>query len=64
VLLCHCRAVSDRVIDCAISCGARTVDDVAAACGAGGACGGCRPGIQDLLETRLSDLLVSTARSA
>jgi bacterioferritin-associated ferredoxin len=64
VLLCHCRAVSDRVIDCAISCGARTLDDVAAACGAGGACGGCRPAIDELLRARLADLLLPAAQSA
>jgi bacterioferritin-associated ferredoxin len=56
--------VSDRVIDCAIACGARSLDDVAAACGAGGACGGCRPGIEGLLERRLADLLVPIAQSA
>jgi bacterioferritin-associated ferredoxin len=64
VLLCHCRAVSDRVIDCAIACGAHTLDDVAAACGAGGGCGGCRPAIEELLGARLADLLLPSAQSA
>ena len=64
MLLCHCRGVNDRVIDCAISCGARTVDDVVAACGAGARCGGCVPAIEDLLATRLADQLVSISRSA
>lgn len=64
MLLCHCRGVNDRVIDCAISCGARTVDDVADACGAGATCGGCVPAIEDLLTARLADELVSVGRSA
>jgi bacterioferritin-associated ferredoxin len=64
VLLCHCRGVSDRVIDCAIACGARSVEEVAAACGAGARCGGCVPAIDQLLEARLPELLVAVARPA
>lgn len=64
MLLCHCRGVNDRIIDCAISCGARSLDDVAEACGAGARCGGCLPAIESMLQERLSDLLVSTARTA
>jgi bacterioferritin-associated ferredoxin len=59
VLLCHCRGVSDRVIDCAIACGARTLDEVADACGAGSQCGGCTPAIDELLQARRHDELVS-----
>ena len=64
MLLCHCRGVSDRVIDCAIACGARTVAEVAEACGAGARCGGCVPAIDELLEARRADLLVAVARPA
>lgn len=64
MLLCHCRGVSDRVIDCAIACGARTLEDVAAACGAGARCGGCVPAIDQLLEARRPDGLVAVAQSA
>jgi bacterioferritin-associated ferredoxin len=64
VLLCHCRGVNDRVIETAIACGARTVDDVAKACGAGGRCGGCVPAIEELLVESRVELLVTTARSA
>jgi bacterioferritin-associated ferredoxin len=49
VLLCHCRAISDRVIRQAIACGARCPDDVARACGAGADCGGCRSAVEELL---------------
>lgn len=64
MLLCHCRGVNDRVIECAISCGARTADDIAAACGAGARCGGCLPVIESMLQERLKDLLVDSARTA
>jgi bacterioferritin-associated ferredoxin len=49
VYVCHCRVVSDHSIRTAISAGARDVADVTALCGAGGACGGCHPTIEELL---------------
>lgn len=64
MLLCHCRGVNDRVIATAIACGARTVDEVAKACGAGARCGGCVPAIEDLLVETQVHVLVSAARSA
>ena len=64
MLLCHCRGVSDRVIDAAITCGARCPDDVAQACGAGADCGGCRPAIEELLAERLGQSLVALGRTA
>jgi bacterioferritin-associated ferredoxin len=56
--------VSDRVIDCAIACGARTLDEVADACGAGSRCGGCTPAIDQLLEARRAELVVAVAQTA
>ena len=47
--VCGCRAVTDRTIDAAIAAGARTIDDVAARCGAGSSCGGCWPELERLL---------------
>ena len=49
MLLCHCRAVSDREIRTAIACGARCPDEVSEACGAGSGCGGCLAAVEDLL---------------
>lgn len=49
VLVCHCRAVYDRQIEAAALCGAGSVREVVAACGAGGVCGGCRPAIEEIL---------------
>jgi bacterioferritin-associated ferredoxin len=52
VLVCHCEVVSDREVHAAIAAGARDEFDVAEACGAGGACGGCLDAISDILEER------------
>ena len=43
---------------------ARTLEDVAAACGAGARCGGCVPAIDQLLEARRPDALTAVAQSA
>ena len=51
MLVCHCHRVNDRIIRDAARNGARTCDDVAAACGAGSGCGGCKPAIEGLLTT-------------
>lgn len=49
MFVCHCRAVTDRTIAACVASGARTVDEVAERCGAGGRCGGCRPLVAELL---------------
>jgi bacterioferritin-associated ferredoxin len=49
VIVCCCRAVGDREIRALIRGGARDLDAIAAACGAGRACGACVVQIVDLL---------------
>jgi bacterioferritin-associated ferredoxin len=49
VLICHCRAVTDRAIRAAIEAGARTPAEVARSCRAGTGCGGCRSAVRQLL---------------
>jgi bacterioferritin-associated ferredoxin len=49
MIVCVCRAVSDRTVRAAISAGAGTVEQVGAACRAGTCCGSCRPQIAALL---------------
>lgn len=49
MILCHCRAVTDGVVRRAIARGACDLDEVAARCGAGARCGGCRPALLSLL---------------
>ena len=54
MILCHCRAVSDRVVRRAIDTGACDLQEVALRCGAGARCGGCHPALMSLLA-RLVD---------
>lgn len=49
MVVCHCRAVSDRIIRQAAERGAADVEEIASRCGAGSVCGGCRPTIEMLL---------------
>ena len=50
MVLCICRAVTDREIDAAVHAGARSVDAVGACCGAGTDCGACREAIAQRIE--------------
>ncbi len=50
MIVCHCETVNDRTIDHAIAAGAHDVEAVAAACRAGGNCGGCHDTIEQLLD--------------
>ena len=53
VIVCSCRAVSDRTVAAAIASGAETVGEISARCGAGGRCGGCWPELDRLLEAHV-----------
>jgi len=49
VVVCSCRAVSDRAVRAAIAAGATTVEDLAARCAAGSRCGGCWPELERVI---------------
>ena len=51
MLVCHCKGLTDRDVRRAIESGACTRRDVVRRCGAGSVCGGCRPLIDELLES-------------
>ena len=51
LIVCHCKAVSDRTIRKVIRHGAETPREIARACGAGLTCGGCRPAVREVLES-------------
>ncbi len=55
MLVCHCHRVCDRAIRDCIDSGARSVEDVGRACGAGTGCGGCQPAIGALLAGEPAD---------
>jgi NAD(P)H-nitrite reductase large subunit len=49
MVICSCRAVTDRAVVGAIEDGATTVAEVAARCAAASGCGGCGPELERLL---------------
>jgi bacterioferritin-associated ferredoxin len=49
MIVCHCRAVSDRVLRESIQNGAADVSAVMAETGAGTCCGGCLVAVQELV---------------
>jgi len=64
MIVCLCRGVNERTIQSAIQRGAETVDDLTAACGAGGGCGACRNAIACLIEKHSdSNVLLSSGAS-
>ncbi len=54
MIVCHCKAVSERAIRRAIRSGASCPLRVGQTCGAGSVCGGCRPVVEDLLADEQS----------
>lgn len=50
MIVCHCKAVTDRQIRDAARQGAKTGREVAVRCQAGSCCGGCAPVIEELLK--------------
>jgi bacterioferritin-associated ferredoxin len=49
MVVCSCRAVTDRTVHAAICAGAGSVDELTSLCTAGSRCGGCWPELQRLL---------------
>jgi bacterioferritin-associated ferredoxin len=53
MLVCHCHGLTDRAIRSAVREGAATCADIARHCRAGNRCGGCRPAVQDIIDSEL-----------
>lgn len=66
MIVCHCLAINDRLIEAVTAGEPLTVEDVIERCGAGARCGGCRESIQQVLDEarqrRTPSLSVSAAR--
>jgi NAD(P)H-nitrite reductase large subunit len=60
VIVCHCRAVSDRTIRACIREGASTLDVVSAETGASACCGGCEPTVNRILAEELGTEVSTT----
>ena len=50
MIVCVCRAVCDRRLRTLAADGHRTLEAIAAACGAGDDCGTCRPDIEQIID--------------
>lgn len=50
MIVCICKVVSDRTVKSVIASGARSVEEITAACRAGSGCGSCRETLQNLLD--------------
>ena len=50
MLVCHCHRISDRTVTLCVRGGASSADDVGRSCGAGTACGGCKPAIEAIVR--------------
>jgi bacterioferritin-associated ferredoxin len=61
VIVCHCRAVSDRAIGTEVASGASSIGDLAERCGAGSDCGGCHRRLERLLAQAEQLLAVAAA---
>ena len=64
MVVCHCLHINDRVIAALDVDPAAAVDDVTAACGAGGRCGGCRDTIARLLADARTRMTVTSVEVA
>ena len=54
MFVCLCHAVTDKEVKSTIRGGAKSVEEVAEQCGAGGGCGMCHEQIKELIEDEKS----------
>ncbi|MGK2929329.1 MAG: (2Fe-2S)-binding protein [Acidimicrobiales bacterium] len=54
MIVCHCNVVRAEEIRTEVRLGASCPDEVAARCGAGARCGGCRFAIEDVIVDELT----------
>jgi bacterioferritin-associated ferredoxin len=50
MIVCHCRAVSERTIGAEVAAGAASIPELSERCGAGSDCGGCHRRLERLLD--------------
>jgi bacterioferritin-associated ferredoxin len=64
MVVCHCKAVTDRTVDAAIASGASTVSEITDRCTAGGGCGGCHRMLEALLEATAGERELESVSAA
>ena len=55
MIVCHCRAITDRAIRNAVREGFSTAQAVTEQTGAGSCCGGCLPGVDAVVRDEIGD---------
>ena len=63
MIVCHCRAVSDRTIRACVRTGATSAEAISELTGAGGCCGGCEPAILDLIDEEAASAASGATRT-
>ena len=63
MIVCVCRGVSESQVEAVVTSGARTVDQVSRACGAGSDCGACRFMVAEIVEGARGAACPAGARS-
>ena len=53
MIVCHCHAISDRVVRNCVQEGCASLEAIAAATGAGTCCGGCRDALVEIVDEEL-----------
>ena len=61
MVVCHCMVVSDHEVRAQVLAGAMDADGLAAVCGAGTRCGGCKGAIAALLQETSVTIEAATA---
>jgi bacterioferritin-associated ferredoxin len=61
MIVCICRAVSDREIRSLVDNGATSMTEVRAACGVGECCGKCARQAREVIAERLATIVVQEA---
>jgi bacterioferritin-associated ferredoxin len=61
VYVCHCRGVSDQVVQAAVEAGDRTIEELGRSCGAGTDCGGCHELLAELIAPCGRELVAAGA---
>jgi bacterioferritin-associated ferredoxin len=64
VVVCHCNAVNDKQLLALIKEGTTSFEQIAAMCGAGARCGGCRLLIEDIVDRHAAPGSLLALRSA
>lgn len=63
MIVCHCRRITDRQIRKLVAEGARSVGEVARACGAATGCGGCATVVHEIIGNELDRPQMETIAS-